>query len=209
MGYPARLLNRDFEDQVICFLCKQTLEDVIALSCCNNHCCRKCFEDRKSAGDRCGEECGALVENLIEDRLKKRELCELGDFQCTRCFIKPLRYDQLAGHMRNECMRREVHCRHCDRTHTADFVESCMKNPDAAAINRERTKLEREVQQYKIQMEDARRTANEANARIEAVRQREDILQTRLNQQTLKLRQEEALSKIFFCPKINYYLICK
>lgn len=133
------------------------------------------------------------IENLIEDRPKKQELCEVGDFQCTRCFFKPLRYDQLVGHMRNECARRDVHCRYCDRTHAADYVESCINNPDAAAINKQKAKLEREVQLYKDQMEDAQKTANEANMRIEAVRQREDILQTRLNQQTLKLRREEAI----------------
>ena len=114
MGFSARLLNRDFEDLVICYLCKEVLEDVIALACCFNHCCRKCFDNRKRAGDRCVEECGAQIENLIEDRPKKQELCEVGDFQCTRCFFKPLRYDQLVGHMRNECARRDVHCRYCD-----------------------------------------------------------------------------------------------
>jgi len=201
MGFSARLLNRDFEDLVICYLCKEVLEDVIALACCSNHCCRKCFDNRKRAGDRCVEECGAQIENLIEDRPKKQELCEVGDFQCTRCFFKPLRYDQLVGHMRNECARRDVHCRYCDRTHAADYVESCINNPDAAAIKKQTAKLEREVQLYKDQMEDAQKTANEANMRIEAVRQREDILQTRLNQQTLKLRREEAISKMFIFRK--------
>ena len=88
MGFSARLLDRNFEDQVICVLCKEVLEDVIALACCSEHCCRKCFEDRKTAGDRCAEECGVLVENLIEDRPKKQELSELGAFQCTKCFLK-------------------------------------------------------------------------------------------------------------------------
>ena len=56
-----------------------------------------------------------------------------------------MRYDQLAVHMRDQCARREVHCRHCDRTHGADYVESCLKNNDAAAINKERARLERDA----------------------------------------------------------------
>ena len=98
--------------------------------------------------------------------------------------------------MKVDCARRDVHCAHCERTHSAEFVESCQNNPDAAATNREMAKLEREVQNYKNQMEDARKTANEANARIEAVQRREDILQTKLYQQSMKLRREEHESKL-------------
>ncbi|CAG5102753.1 Oidioi.mRNA.OKI2018_I69.chr1.g450.t1.cds [Oikopleura dioica] len=189
MGFAARLLDRDFADSVICYLCKEVLEDVVALACCEEHCCRKCYDSKKRGNEECV--CGQNVVDHIEDRPMKNELAEAGDFECTKCFAKPLRYDLLPRHMKDDCARRTVYCRHCERHHGADYVESCAKNTDAAAIHRERARLEREAALSKKRMEDAIKSEHEAKMKIEEVQQREDILQTRFNQQKEQLRQTE------------------